>query len=81
MPIKALASISLVIGLTLLLMNYSKSDTHPSGQSTQSIARIWRGWTTHDNAEQFEQILTTQAIPGIEKNKPSGYLGIPGYET
>jgi hypothetical protein len=41
-----------------------------------SIARIWNGWTSKQNEQAFEKVLTTQAIPEIEKRRPSGYLGI-----
>lgn len=41
-----------------------------------TIARIWHGWTSIENAEAFETILTTQAIPEIEKNRTAGYIGI-----
>jgi hypothetical protein len=27
------------------------------------IARIWRGWTAHQNADAFESVLRTQSIP------------------
>src|SRR5688572_15279888 len=41
-----------------------------------AICRIWHGWTTVENADKFEQILTKEVIPGFEKNKPKGYQGI-----
>jgi heme-degrading monooxygenase HmoA len=38
------------------------------------IARIWRGWTTPENADAYESLLKRQVFPGI--------LGrsIPGFE-
>ncbi|MEM9332017.1 MAG: antibiotic biosynthesis monooxygenase [Pseudomonadota bacterium] len=36
------------------------------------IVRIWQGWTTHDNADEYEQLLTTEIIPEIRLK------GIPG---
>ena len=44
--------------------------------SETRIARIWRGWTTVENATALEKILQEIAIPGIEKNKPEGLKGI-----
>jgi hypothetical protein len=29
------------------------------------IARIWRGWTSHQNADAFEALVRNQTIPGI----------------
>ena len=30
------------------------------------IARIWHGWTTPENADDYYQTLTSEVIPGIE---------------
>ena len=40
------------------------------------IARIWRGWTSLENAPKLEAILRDEAIPNIENNKPEGLRGI-----
>jgi hypothetical protein len=29
------------------------------------IARVWRGWTSHQNADAFEAVLRAQSIPSI----------------
>jgi hypothetical protein len=29
------------------------------------IARVWRGWTAHQNADAFEAVLRTESLPGI----------------
>ncbi len=35
------------------------------------IARVWRGWTAHQNADAFEAVLRTQSIPNVfAKNIP-----------
>jgi hypothetical protein len=73
---KTLAPFLLFILFTFMLMNYTKSENKASATAADSIARIWHGWTSRKNANAFEKVLITQAIPGIEKNKPSGYLGI-----
>jgi hypothetical protein len=31
----------------------------------EMIARVWRGWTAHQNADAFEAVLRTQSIPNI----------------
>jgi antibiotic biosynthesis monooxygenase (ABM) superfamily enzyme len=41
-----------------------------------TIARVWRGWTTPERAEEYERLLTTEIIPGIEAKGIAGYLGI-----
>lgn len=40
------------------------------------IKRLWHGWTTHENANRYLNVLTTQVIPGIEAKAIPGYLGI-----
>jgi hypothetical protein len=37
------------------------------------IARWWRGWTTHENAEPYQELLRTTILPGIERI--DGYKG------
>lgn len=39
------------------------------------ISRIWHGWTTPENAEDYEQLLRTEILPGIASRKIPGYLG------
>ena len=40
------------------------------------ITRIWRGWTTHENAPVYEQLLLTEIFPGIAARNVAGYQGI-----
>lgn len=40
------------------------------------IARIWHGWTTHEEADAYERVLHTEVIPGIENMNLPGFLGI-----
>ena len=37
------------------------------------ICRLWRGWTTQENAAAYERIVRGEVIPGIEAR------GIPGF--
>src|SRR5258705_12078980 len=37
------------------------------------IARHWRGWTKPENAEAYEELLTTKVLPGLRST--SGYCG------
>ncbi|HEY0428615.1 MAG TPA: hypothetical protein VGC76_12610 [Pyrinomonadaceae bacterium] len=39
------------------------------------ISRIWRGWTTYQNAEAYESVLTTEILPGIAQRNIAGYRG------
>jgi heme-degrading monooxygenase HmoA len=39
------------------------------------ICRLWRGWTTTDDADAYEPIVRGQVIPGIEARR------IPGFRT
>ena len=40
------------------------------------ICRIWRGWTTRDNAVAYEDLLRHTVIPGIEARSISGFRHI-----
>ncbi len=40
------------------------------------ITRIWRGWTTLENAAAYENLLLTEIFPGIAGRKIEGYRGI-----
>ena len=36
-----------------------------------AIKRVWHGWTTKENAAEYQTILREQVLPGIEaKNIP-----------
>jgi hypothetical protein len=73
---KALATLTLIIALTFLLMNYTNSSPTQQKIESHTITRIWRGWTSKENADKFQKTLTDEAIPSIESNKPKGCLGI-----
>lgn len=38
------------------------------------ICRIWRGWTTEENAAAYERIVSTEVLPGVADR------GVPGYQ-
>jgi hypothetical protein len=40
------------------------------------ICRLWRGWTTPDNAGAYERIVRTEVIPGIEARDIPGFRHI-----
>jgi heme-degrading monooxygenase HmoA len=40
------------------------------------ICRLWRGWTTKDNADAYENIVRGQVIPGIEARHIPGFRSI-----
>jgi hypothetical protein len=40
------------------------------------ICRMWRGWTTPDNADAYERIVRGTVIPGIEARKIVGFRHI-----
>jgi len=39
------------------------------------IARVWRGWTTADNASAYERLLRERVLPGISAMNLPGYHG------
>lgn len=40
------------------------------------IARIWRGWTTPDNAGAYEKVVRGEVIPAIEARRIPGFRHI-----
>ena len=40
------------------------------------ICRLWRGWTTLENAEAYQQIVHTSVIPAIEAREIPGFRHI-----
>jgi len=40
------------------------------------ICRLWRGWTTPENADAYQRIVHTEVIPGIESRKIPGFRHI-----
>ena len=39
------------------------------------ITRIWRGWTTHENADAYEALVSGTVLPGIAARDLTGYHG------
>ena len=39
------------------------------------IARIWRGWTTPENAEAYQRIVSQEVLPSIAARDLHGYHG------
>jgi hypothetical protein len=40
------------------------------------ITRIWHGWTTQENAPQYEALLKDEIFPAIARRTIAGYHGI-----
>jgi hypothetical protein len=40
------------------------------------ICRLWRGWTTPENADAYQRIVHKEVIPGIEARKIPGFRHI-----
>ena len=38
-----------------------------------AVKRIWHGWTTPGNAENYEELLHKEIFPGIEAKEIEGY--------
>lgn len=41
-----------------------------------AIKRVWHGWTTKENAEEYQNILDKEVLPSIEAKKIPGYKKI-----
>ena len=39
------------------------------------IARLWRGWTTPENADAYEAVVRGEVLPGILAREISGLIG------
>ena len=39
------------------------------------ILRFWRGWTTPENADAYQRIVSTEVLPSIAARDVDGYLG------
>jgi antibiotic biosynthesis monooxygenase (ABM) superfamily enzyme len=39
------------------------------------ILRLWRGWTTPENADAYQRIVSTEVLPSIAARNLDGYLG------
>jgi len=39
------------------------------------ISRIWHGWTTLENADTYQRIVTTEVLPEIAARQIAGYRG------
>ena len=40
------------------------------------ISRIWRGWTSRENADAYEELLRTEVFVGIAQRSIEGYREI-----
>ena len=40
------------------------------------ICRVWRGWTTPQNAQAYERVVRGEVIPGIEARRIFGFRHI-----
>ncbi len=41
-----------------------------------AIKRIWHGWTSHENADTYLNLLHNEIFPGIEAKQIPGYQSI-----
>ena len=41
-----------------------------------AIKRVWHGWTTKQNADKYQKVLSNEVLPGIEAKNISGYKKI-----
>jgi hypothetical protein len=39
------------------------------------ITRLWRGWTSPDNADAYERIVSTEVLPSVARRGIDGYRG------
>jgi hypothetical protein len=47
-----------------------------TGVINRMITRLWRGWTTLENAEAYQALLLNEVFPSIEGRGLAGYRGI-----
>lgn len=46
------------------------------GREYPMIERVWHGWTTPENADEYERLLTEEIVPEIDEKTSAGYEGI-----
>jgi heme-degrading monooxygenase HmoA len=46
------------------------------GERRYMIARIWHGWTTHNNADNYEALLKQEIFVGIQNRRIRGFKNI-----
>jgi hypothetical protein len=38
-----------------------------SSEDSRAITRLWPGWTTHENADNYEELLKSEILPSIHR--------------
>jgi hypothetical protein len=66
-----------MVGQTATAMRdrYDPEDSLASRGAATVIARIWRGWTTPENADAYQRIVSQEVLPGIAARNLDGYHG------
>lgn len=39
------------------------------------ISRVWHGWTTFEDADAYQQVVSTEVLPGIAARNIAGFRG------
>ena len=45
----------------------------------EMILRLWRGWTTPENADRYEELIGTTIFPGILARTVAGLEGLRAF--
>lgn len=61
------------LGLPLISVKVIDQTAEENGKM---ISRIWHGWTTRDNADKYEALLTEEIFSGIQNRHIHGFKGI-----
>jgi heme-degrading monooxygenase HmoA len=62
-------------------MQGASDDTESANRKGGMISRIWRGWTTPQNADAYEKLLRGEIFPGILGRKIDGFRRIELYRA
>src|SRR5258708_15198432 len=54
-------------------LRYGHIECKNNRRSSQMIARVWRGWTSIENADAYERLLREQVLPSLKQI--DGYRG------
>jgi hypothetical protein len=54
-------------------LRHYETRTPSDRRSQQMIARLWRGWTSRENADAYERLLRERVLPGLKRL--DGYRG------
>ncbi len=57
-------------------MSTDNNSLNSQKKNIMKIQRVWHGWTTKENADKYQKVLTNEVLPSIEAKEIPGYKKI-----